>query len=63
MLSKLHKSKIGQRVVDVGCGTGALTQMVAKRVGPEGVAVGVDINSGMLNIARKKAPEIEWRQA
>ncbi|MCH6566308.1 MAG: methyltransferase type 11, partial [Proteobacteria bacterium] len=27
----------GQRVVDVGCGTGVLTQMVAKRVGPEGV--------------------------
>lgn len=53
----------GKRVVDVGCGTGVLTQMVAKRVGPEGVAVGVDINAGMLNIARKKAPGIDWRQA
>lgn len=53
----------GQRVVDVGCGTGVLTQMVAEQIGPEGVVVGVDINEGMLDLAGKKAPEIEWRQA
>jgi SAM-dependent methyltransferase len=53
----------GQQVVDVACGTGVLTLAVAKQVGAEGAIVGVDINAGMLKIAREKAPEIEWRQA
>ena len=53
----------GQRVVDVACGTGVLARAVVERVGPEGSTVGVDINEGMLEVAREKAPEIEWRQA
>ncbi len=57
------KIQSGQRVVDVACGTGVLAQAVADRVGTTGLTVGVDINEGMLNIARKKAPEIEWHQA
>ena len=57
------KIRSGQRVVDVACGTGVLAQAVADRVGSTGLTVGVDINEGMLNIAREKAPEIEWYQA
>ncbi len=53
----------GQWVVDVACGTGVLTQAVADRIGTSGLTVGVDINEGMLNIARQKAPEVEWHQA
>ena len=53
----------GQRVVDVACGTGVLARAVAERVGPAGLTVGVDINEGMLNIARNKAPQIVWHQA
>ena len=53
----------GHRVVDVACGTGVLARAVAERVGSTGHTVGVDINTGMLNIAREKSPEIEWRQA
>ena len=53
----------GQRVVDVACGTGVLARAVAERVGPEGSTVGVDINEGMLAVARAKSPGIEWRQA
>ena len=53
----------GQRVVDVACGTGVLARAVAERVGPKGSTVGVDINEGMLDVARGNAPEIEWRQA
>lgn len=51
----------GQRVLDVACGTGVLTQAVADRVGPSGSTAGVDINEGMLSIAREKQPAIEWR--
>jgi ubiquinone/menaquinone biosynthesis C-methylase UbiE len=53
----------GHRVVDVACGTGALTLVVSDRVGSEGSVVGVDINEGMLNIAKMKAPQLDWKQA
>lgn len=53
----------GQRVLDVACGTGALARTISKRVEPGGSIVGIDINEGMLAVARKKAPEIDWRHA
>jgi len=53
----------GMRVVDVACGTGALTTAAAQAVSPGGRAVGVDVNPGMLAVARRKAPEIEWHEA
>jgi SAM-dependent methyltransferase len=52
----------GQRVLDVACGTGVLTREVADRVGPSGAAVGLDVNDGMLAVARRKAPELDWRK-
>lgn len=53
----------GMRVVDVACGTGILTIEAAKAVSPGGAAVGVDVNPAMLGVARRKAAEIEWREA
>jgi SAM-dependent methyltransferase len=52
----------GERVLDVACGTGVLARAAAERVGPNGAVVGVDINDGMLAVARRKAPAIEWKQ-
>jgi SAM-dependent methyltransferase len=40
-------------VLDVACGTGALTFEVAQLVGPYGRVVGVDIDRGMLGIAER----------
>ena len=51
------------RVLDVACGTGILTREVSERVGANGSVVGLDPNEGMLVVAKRKAPEIEWRQA
>jgi ubiquinone/menaquinone biosynthesis C-methylase UbiE len=51
----------GQRVLDVATGTGILARTVAERVGPAGSVVGLDINDGMLAVARRVAPHIEWR--
>lgn len=45
----------GQRVVDLGCGSGMTTLDLASRVGPGGGAVGVDISAEMLARARERA--------
>jgi SAM-dependent methyltransferase len=52
----------GQKVLDVACGTGVLAREAASRVRPGGTVTGLDRNDGMLAVARRKAPEIEWRQ-
>lgn len=45
----------GQRIVDLGCGTGQTTVDLAGRVGPAGRAVGVDITAALLERARANA--------
>ena len=54
----------GERVLDVACGTGVVARVAAKRVGPAGRVVGVDLNPGMIGVARSlPAPvgaTIEW---
>lgn len=52
----------GQRVLDVACGTGILARTVADRVGPDGAVVGLDSNDGMLAVAQRQAPDVEWRR-
>lgn len=53
----------GERVVDVACGTGVVTRLAAQQVGDDGSVAGVDVNPGMLAVARACAPEgssIDW---
>jgi SAM-dependent methyltransferase len=56
----------GARVLDVGCGTGIVARRAAVRVGSGGRVVGLDLNDGMLAVARAASatlsPPIEWRQ-
>jgi SAM-dependent methyltransferase len=51
----------GDRVLDVGCGTGVLAREALRRVGQEGQVVGADLNQGMLAVAARTEPEITWR--
>lgn len=52
----------GQRVLDVACGTGVVARAAAKRVGPAGSVVGLDVNEGMLAVARRLETAVTWRQ-
>lgn len=52
----------GDRVLDIACGTGIVARTAAARVGAAGQVVGLDLNPGMLSVARRIEPEIEWRQ-
>ncbi len=45
----------GQRVVDLGCGSGRTTLELASRVGPGGGVAGVDISAEMLARGRERA--------
>jgi len=56
----------GERVLDVACGTGVVTRLAAERVGAAGAVAGLDVNPGMLAVARSQAPpdiSIDWYEA
>jgi ubiquinone/menaquinone biosynthesis C-methylase UbiE len=58
----------GERVLDIGCGTGATTLDAWRHVAPIGSVIGVDISPMMLNAARERAralpdANITWLQA
>ena len=46
----------GERVIDVGCGCGATTFELARRVGKTGRVLAIDISAPMLARARERAP-------
>ena len=47
--------KPGETVVDLGCGGGLDVFLAAKRVGPTGKAIGIDMTPEMLDLARSNA--------
>jgi ubiquinone/menaquinone biosynthesis C-methylase UbiE len=52
----------GDTVLDVACGTGIVARTAAGRLGTTAGVVGIDRNEAMLTVARRVAPDIEWRQ-
>jgi ubiquinone/menaquinone biosynthesis C-methylase UbiE len=45
----------GDSVLDVGCGTGLVTHLLAESVGAKGSVVGIDLSARMLDLARPRA--------
>jgi ubiquinone/menaquinone biosynthesis C-methylase UbiE len=51
--------KKGIRVLDVGCGSGAITNDIARRIAPGGHATGIDISEDLIAVAKKRYMEIK----
>ena len=64
-LTRLVAPWPGERVLDVACGTGVLTSLLVERVGPSGHVTGLDLDAGMLAVARSllDAPNVDWWEA
>ncbi len=52
----------GQRVLDVGCGPGALTSALVNRVGADSVSA-VELSASFAAAARKRLPGVDVRQS
>lgn len=66
MLVEAAALRPGERVLDVACGTGAVARLAAPAVGAAGQVTGLDLNPGMLTVARMLAPtpgaRVDWRE-
>ncbi|EAL85427.1 putative ubiE/COQ5 methyltransferase [Aspergillus fumigatus Af293] len=47
--------KEGETIVDLGSGGGIDVLLAARKVGPEGTAIGIDMTKDMINLAKKNA--------
>jgi ubiquinone/menaquinone biosynthesis C-methylase UbiE len=60
------KPMTGERVLDVGCGTGIVARLVTPMVEPAGQVVGLDANPNMLAVARAVSERqhlaTQWRE-
>jgi SAM-dependent methyltransferase len=50
-------ARVGEIVLDIGCGCGATSIALARRVAPGGCVLGIDVSSLMLERARQLAPQ------
>lgn len=50
--------KPGISVLDVGCGTGAITRSIAEKVGPTGRVLGLDPNANLVEQARQNVVDV-----
>jgi SAM-dependent methyltransferase len=61
LLLKHSAATAGERVLEIGCGTGAFTVPLAEVVGERGQVLGADISDAMLAGARKRIAETGLR--
>ena len=53
--------RLGQHVLEIGCGTGRNLPFLTRAVGPHGQVYGVDLSPGMLAKARELCARNDWR--
>jgi SAM-dependent methyltransferase len=60
-VSLFSELPLGASVLDLGCGSGLDTLLAGRRVGSEGIAIGIDFSLAMLGRARQGADEAQLR--
>jgi len=62
----VHLVSSGDRVLDVGCGTGIVSRRAAEIIGATGTLVGLDISPDMLAVARRasipQGAHVDWHE-
>jgi ubiquinone/menaquinone biosynthesis C-methylase UbiE len=65
-LIRLAALRPDERILDVACGTGIVARLATQQVGSNGTVAGLDVNPGMLEVARSITPagmSIEWYES
>jgi len=60
---ELAAVRAGERVLDIGCGSGATSMALARLVGPAGHVTGLDVSAPMIDLARKRSAgiaNVDW---
>ncbi len=58
---QLLRLKRGDRVIELGCGTGLNFPLIMQKIGLEGRLIGVDITPGMIKCAQEKVDMYGWK--
>ncbi|HEY4057339.1 MAG TPA: methyltransferase domain-containing protein [Kofleriaceae bacterium] len=53
----------GEVIGDIGCGAGQTTQQLTERVGPDGRALGVDVSTPLVALAKQRFPDLSFTEA
>lgn len=59
-LLELAAVQPGMRVLDLACGPGTMSRLLAERASPGGAVVGVDLAPGMVRAARRSTPNASF---
>jgi demethylmenaquinone methyltransferase/2-methoxy-6-polyprenyl-1,4-benzoquinol methylase len=59
--AQLTRARRGDRVLDICCGTGALSALLKRRVGLEGSVSGVDLTAAMIRTAVARVPGVDFQ--
>ena len=54
---KILNPKSGEKILDIGCGTGSTSQSLSKLVGENGLITGIDISEPILSFAKNQLEE------
>jgi ubiquinone/menaquinone biosynthesis C-methylase UbiE len=53
----------GAHVTDIACGIGIVGRLIVEKVGKSGSVTGVDLNAGMIEVAKRSQPSgVKWHQ-